>query len=207
MITITRNSIAAAVLLTSASLLAGTGALAQTATNLNCKGCVGKKDLGKNAVTTKAIRKNAIKAAKIKDKAITAAKLGNGATPAGYARNGKDGESVDLSTTPAIVVSVALKAPAAGHAVVVGEGALEFNGNGNNAGCSLGSDAAYDTTIAGIAAGDNNLENEYAHVSRTRILPVTAGVNTFNFICKAQNGEAVRIFNPQISALFVPGAY
>lgn len=207
MITIKRNSIAAAVLLTSASLLAGTGAVAQTATNLNCKGCVGKKDIGKKAVTTRAIKKNAIKAAKIRDKAITAAKLGAGATPAGYAQNGKDGDFVDLSTTPGVVVSVSLKAPAAGHAVVVGEGALEFNGTGNNAGCSLASDTTYDANIAGIAAGDTSTENEYAHVSRTRILPVTAGVNTFNFVCRTQNAQAVRIFNPQISALFVPGAY
>ena len=53
-------------------------ATAQTATDLKCKGCVGKKDIGKNAVKEKNIKKNAVTSAKIKDGTVESSDIKDG---------------------------------------------------------------------------------------------------------------------------------
>ena len=61
------------------AILSGGPAIADTATNLNCSGCVGTGDLGFGAVTTAKIKAGAITASRIKNGNITSNKFGFGA--------------------------------------------------------------------------------------------------------------------------------
>ena len=162
-------------------------AFSQTARNLVCRGCVGKADIGKRAVNP--------------------ARLANSAKPAGLDEGALNGDSVALSTTEKVVVSVTLKAPARGFAHVTGQGMFAFKGTANEAACSVSPDTAYDFATAVSHSGDNAPENAYASFSRTRVVQVGKGANTFHLVCLMENAQSVNVLNPSILAVYVPRRY
>jgi hypothetical protein len=192
-------------------------ASAQTATDLKCRGCVGKKDIGKKAVKSRHIKNGSVKGkdlkdatvetSKLSDGAVTADKLATGAKPTGYAETNRDGEQPPLSTTASAVVSVSLNAPTDGYAYVTGEGLFHFLGAANAAACNVTPGTTHSFDIGGGGSGNNASENAYMGYSGTRVYPVVAGANTFNLVCLTMNAEDVTMINPRISALFVPNQY
>lgn len=172
--------------------LAGLGspAVAQTATDLACKGCVGKRDIGKNAVTGAKIRKNTVRAKH----------LHRSAKPAGVA-SASSLTPVPLTGTYETVFSVSLTAPGPGTVVAT----ASFNAHHINPGSVHGC-----TIVDGTTAGLNTSLNEgtgYVTASLTRPLPVAAaGPVAVNLMCTEAGGN-VEIDNINLIALFVPASY
>lgn len=182
--------IVAAVLLTTGQI-ALAEAVAQPATNLTCKGCVGKKDIGKGAVRSKHVRKGAIK-------------------PKGLHETAKPGggDSFETSNGPIltggddIVATVTVSAPGAGAIHATGSAYIDFNGNSADVFCEV--------TTAAVLGSNYVLQKglQFASLSTTRAFPVTAGGDvTINFVCRRSAGGFVEIHNPSLTALFVPGSY
>ncbi len=184
----------------------GGNATAQTATNLNCKGCVGKKDIGKNAVTRKAIKKNSIKTATIKSGAVTADKLSDSAKPSGGAFKALDGEAIDLTGNDKTIASVDLNAPANGLVVVLAHGFLQFAAQ-DLVGCSISTDEAFDVFSSVQQTGDLPIPDRYKSISTSRVFAASKGPGTYNFVCVTDGGAAVQIANVKLTALFVPQEY
>jgi hypothetical protein len=191
---------------------------AQTATDLKCKGCVGKKDIGKKAVRTRNLKKNAVKAKsladgavtseKITDSAVTAAKiadgavtpdhLGDGAKPAGVASAVEPGP-IELTGSLETAFSIDVEAPGPGSIFAT----ADFYAETAAAiwGCNL---------VSGDEAGLNLIYGKGpgpVPTSLTRTIPVAAaGTVTLNLICTEAGGD-VDISNVNLNVLFVPGSY
>jgi len=184
----------------------GGEASAQTATNLNCKGCVGKKDIGKNAVTKRAIKKNSIKTTAIKNGAVTADKLADGAKPSGGAYQALDNAAIDLLGTDKTIASVGLNAPANGLVVVLAHGYLQFAAE-ELVGCSISTDASIDLPSSVQQTGGDPIPDRYKSISTSRVFVASKGPGTYNFVCVTDGGAAVQIANVKLTALFVPQEY
>jgi hypothetical protein len=184
----------------------GGEASAQTATNLNCKGCVGKKDIGKKAVTKRAIKKNSIKTTAIKNGAVTADKLADGAKPSGAAYQALDNGATNLTNTEEVIASVNLNAPANGLVVVLAHATLQFAAQ-ELAYCSIGPDGSFDAGSSITKTGDNSIPNRFTPISTSRVFPVSSGPGTYNLVCYTDSGAAVQIQNTKLTALYVPQDY
>jgi hypothetical protein len=177
---------------------------AQTATNLKCKGCVGKKDLGKKAVRSKNIKPGAVVNEAIADGAVDAAKLADFAKPAGAAE-ASDFGGLAIINGITVVVSVSIDAPADGFAFVAASGVVKFeDGVGGEEvgicavtdGLALDEDNAVATTVP---------DDTFGAISQTRVFPATKGTNTYRLICDTDAAaDTLAIVNPAINALFVP---
>ena len=195
-------SVALAVLLAAISL--PEGASAQTAKNVICRGCVGSRDIGKNAVKTKHIKDSAVSSAKIKDGAVTPDKLAPTAQPA--AANFSSSEGVDfptLSTSDVVTASVTLNLPAPGVVILNSSGFAIFNDNPSGVVCAI----TKTTSTAGepIVVGQNH------NVTNARRMPIAAtrgfvetaaGSQTYNYVCSAQ-GDA-SLSKVILTAVYVP---
>jgi hypothetical protein len=205
MIAINRSSIAAAVLVTSASLLAGTGALAQTATNLNCKGCISKKDLGKKAVTRKALRNKAVTAKKIKNNSVKPQHMDAAAKPAGvqYDYTFSPAGDVVLDSDYKPVNSIKILVPGPGYVMVNADYSAFDQFADSDARCKVrhnGTDAGNDM-FATLSKGI------YVPAALVRTVQAkAAGVMTIELACSSKSG-APRIKSPSLTALFVPNRY
>ena len=124
--------------------LVPSASVAQTATNLKCKGCVGKKDLGKKAVRKKHIKKNAIRGKHIRSNAIGGAKLGADAKPAAASGVSSSSSVALTSNTPATILAdtIALKTAGALHVTASWTWAAGPNGSSTFA-ASLDSTAIF----------------------------------------------------------------
>ncbi len=182
-----------------AGCLPATTAHAQTARDLNCRGCVGARDIGRKAVTRKHIRPNAITSAAITDGSVSADDLADGAKPAGIASGFVSGP-IYLTGTPEIVFHIDVDAPGAGTIAA----SADFSAATSGAvwSCSLvsGNDAGVNTNFGGGTSG-------YFSASLTRVIPVAgAGPVTINLFCTEAGGN-VQIENINVTALFVPASY
>jgi hypothetical protein len=173
---------------------------ADTATNLVCKGCVGKKDVGRNAVRGKAIRKNAVTSEKVKDGSIAATDLAEGAKPAG-AVEGPVVTDVFLQATDAVINEVTIEAPTAGYVLAAAN--WFFYGSNSSATCGLSKGVAQETGHS-MATGWEGTGGYTG--SAIRFFEVSAGSNTINLVCRETAGN-VLIQNTKATALFVPVAY
>jgi hypothetical protein len=195
----------AAALLVFAMALSGPGrADAAPATNLKCKGCVGSKDLGKNAVKNKNVKTGTIDSRAIKDHSIAPADLSAGATPSGVAFN----ESLATGLVPdtlTSILSATLTAPAAGYAVVTASWTYYANVIDSFASCNL-------TTTTGSGDGFPVLGNSGPSTfyrdpsSTTRTFAVPQGQTTFYLDC-SDVGTNMNYAYPIINAVFVPNKY
>jgi hypothetical protein len=190
-----------------------TDAVAQTASNLKCRGCVGKRDLGKKSVVTRTIKKGAVKAksirdgaieeSKLADGAVTPDKLTDGAKPAGAGFASRLNEGIELGQADTTIESVQVTAPGNGFVVVIAGGLLVFDGS-NKLGCSLTTGTTFDDTSGILLSGDTSNERLYA---RTRIFPATKGTGTYRLVCLKDGVSSVQMANLEMTALFVPASY
>jgi hypothetical protein len=176
--------------------------VAQTATNLKCKGCVGKKDLGKKAVKSKHIRKNQITGAHIKDGRVAAQDLGDDAKPAGIDSVETAG-GFGLSGPAEIIDSVVVSAPGPGTILATGGLTASLDpSSGFYCEVTTGSVTGTQSAKASVAGSSQTLP-----ISNTRAIPVAAAGNvTVNFVCDLFAGS-VNVSAINLTALFVPGSY
>ncbi len=185
--------------------LAGLTALpatAQTATNLQCKGCVGKKDLGKKAVRKKHLKKNTVTGQKIKNGTIGAADLAAGAKPTG-ADSAFGAQAVSIATTT-IVRSVTISAPTAGLVLAVASGTYSIAAS-TGATCSITLGQTLDTTH-GVTGTTSTIAS--VSFAANRLLEVPAGDATINLVCARTFGvNGAAVVNSVLTAAFIPNRY
>jgi hypothetical protein len=177
-----------------ATLILPATATAQTATKLNCNGCVGNKQLGNKAVTNK----------KIKPGTIKNKNLGKDAKAAGVAFVGPtDAPSINGQTQ---VAFVSLAAPGNGYAVVNASGAFAFTGT-DTVECEITEASSTDSTNSFSTRGASaTIGTEGKAFGATRVFPVSGGGNTvIKLVCTA-NGS-VSANNVFMNAIFVPNDY
>lgn len=168
--------------------------VAQTATDLKCKGCVGKKDVGKNAVTSKAIKKRQVKPSD----------LAKSAKPTAVAVSEKvDGSGPTVGNALTVVRTATIKAP--GPGAVVAFFSLVANGAASDSLMICG--ATTGTTIDDqVLSGTDVGLDDVRMVSGARTFPVSAKGNvTVRLICYAFTPPA-RAAYPSLTLLFVPNA-
>jgi len=170
-------------------------ASAQTATNLNCNGCVGKKDLGDSAV-----RSNKIKDGNVKAKDLTV-----GAQP-GYANNIYNNGSVSTGTGGTVT---ALEMPISlpNKANIVATATWQFGLNDNEgADCAirLNSTAYSDTFSNGGHASDVSGLDEYALAATGVFIDANPGLHTVRLVCRADSGDNVTVRKRSLTLVTVP---
>ena len=168
---------------------------AQVASDVACKGCVGKKDLAKNAVTKRAIRKNA----------VTARHLAKSAKPAGVDFVGLDapGGDVTIDSAGQLVASVDVTAPGPGY-IVVNADYVAFSQIADRAvTCGLLSGG----TDIGVSVPADADMGAYRPISFTRTFAAgKAGTYTIDLGCRTKSGD-MKIRYATLTALFVPSRY
>jgi hypothetical protein len=189
-----------------AALLFGAGpgapsdAMAQTATNLVCKGCVGAKDIGKKSVRTKTIKPKAIRSKHVAKEQITQGHLDSTAKPAGL--DFAEATAAKLLTTSEVVASTIVSAPGPGSILAIGS-AVTLVAAGESIVCGVSTGETVDTIFnAGSATSEQNLP-----LTTSRVLPVdAAGDVTVNLVCLPGLGTPT-VGSVSLTALFVPGSY
>jgi len=178
---------------------------AQSAKNLKCKGCVGKKQLGNKAVIESRIRDGAVTSAKIRDGSVGPADLAAAAKPTGAnftsARPAKD-----VGDTPEVLRSLTITAPTPGLVLATASGSFYLEGNAYVI-CSLSLDEAVDDTheIQGQTGATTEITIPF---SGTRIFEVPAGNTTINLVCdRPFDGNNVTVIDSVLTAVFIPNRY
>jgi len=184
----------------------GGDARAATANNVKCNGCVGAKDIGKKAISKKAIQKEAVAAKAIRKGAVKANRLHDKAKPAGIAYAEMDDTGVGIGGNETTMLTVELKAPAAGYVRVTAYGTLEYAAQ-ELVFCSLNTVEAYYDPAAYYATGNSDVENRYKPVAMERLFEVQEGTGTYYYVCRTDGGNAVQIVNPRLIAEYVPQQY
>jgi hypothetical protein len=202
---------AAAVMLALGSL-GVTGAVAQTATNLICDGCVNSKDIKNGSVTGRDIKNRSITGADITDGSITGADIQNGSVaPADLAAPpmvGTNAVSTTVNPLTAIqygqsVASVTLNIPAPGSILLNASALINFWHAPRDAVCYLAKEPG--PYLSGKYAGVSEPTVGPIHtVSVTNVLDeLLVGQQTYNLFCVA-SGTGVSVHAPSITALYVP---
>lgn len=175
-------------------------AIAQTATNLNCKGCVGAKDLGKKSVRTKTVKPKAIRSKHVAKEQITQDHLHSTAKPAGL--DFANATAATELTTSEVVASTIVSAPGPGAIMAIGSTVTLLS--------------AGETIVCGVSTGDtleaivnvgSSTTGQNLPLTTSRVVPVAAaGDVTVNLICLP--GVGTPTVGPRsLTALFVPGSY
>jgi hypothetical protein len=175
---------------------------AETATNLKCKGCVGKKDLGKKAVRQKHIKNNAVTGKKIKNGTIGPADLAAAAKPTGA--DSAFGDQAVAIPTDTTVRSVTITAPTAGLVLAVASGTYSIAAS-TGATCSITLGQTLDTTH-GVAGTTSTIAS--VSFAANRLLEVPAGDATINLVCARTFGSGgAAVVNSVLTAAFIPNRY
>lgn len=193
-------------LFTLAASLTPPAAGAQTATNLKCKGCVGKKDIGRKAVRSKHLKRNAIDSLRIKDGAVEAVDLAAGAKPAGVAFTGDAPNSVALTGVLQSVLSTTVAAPGPGHVVVSAHWTFYTNDDFTSGGCYLATEPGIADGLDQFFYSDDVVNAAYVPAGMSRTIDVPAGQTAIHLNCSETTGD-VSVSNPRMTALFVPTRY
>ena len=225
------SALTAAAFVLSIGLALPETAIAQTATDLKCKGCVGAKDLGKKAVKTKKIRDGAVTSAKIQDGAVTSAKIQNGAVTSAKIQNGavmpadlhstakpsgaafsELNDSITLYNSPTILRQVVINAPSSGIVIANASANAYFTQ-------SIGPQVIYCTIsmnpnspinaddISTAQTGDYDA-NADIPLALVRAFKVEKGINKIYFLCREiSSNYYVYIYDPVLVAFYVPGIY
>jgi hypothetical protein len=177
-----------------------TGAQAQTANNLKCKGCVGTRDLGANAVKTKKIKDGAITTSKIKDGAVTVEKLNQNAKTSVSASRTNTNSFTSLTNTPATVKSVNFDVSGPGAVTLIYSVVLYKNAVSSQAYCYINPLPSFRCVVSGVA------DTGYGLCSGVETIPVSAAGNqTFDLMCVEQVGD-VQYLDTSLSALYTLNA-
>ena len=197
---------------------------AQTATNLECKGCVGKKDIGKKAVTSKHIKDGSIAAVDLQDGAVGSAQLHNDAVTSAKIQNNSVGpddlaaaakpsgvefeESTLSYAIPDVVTtvrSISIDAPVDGYVLAMANWFYYSGSASAYAACFLTTEEN-GATGPHIDGNSGTNTNYRAPASMARTFPVQAGVTTFYLSCY-DGGSFMQLAYPMMNALFVPNRY
>ena len=187
------TTLTAALLLTSFALAAP--ASAQTATNLQCKGCVGKKDLGKNAVRSKNIKKKSVKPSH----------LTGAAKPTGVDFATSD-TLLPLTDNSASLISTTITAPGPGFVVAMASWYFYTGANTIQGRCYLATAPGTEDGPAQIANSEDGTGTYLNPAALIRTIAVSAGNTTVHLNCR-KIGLDMRVASPSLNALFVPNRY
>jgi hypothetical protein len=182
-----------------------TGASAETATDLKCKGCVGKKDIGKKAIRTRNLKKNAVKSKVIKDGSIEPEDLALTAKPTGAADNepAAFGFMQPLSPTYEDIISTTLTAPTEGYVIAIANWYFYITAAAAFPACVVTTESG--SSIGPAAIAGSSAATTVATGSQTRMFEVPAGATTFYLNCSGP--ASTGIVDPHITAMFVPNRY
>ncbi len=188
-------------------VLGAVPANAQAATDLKCRGCVGKVDLGRKAVKGKSIRRNAVRRRHIADRAVDATKLAENATPAAVGSVAASGEIV-FDTTVNTVLSQTVTLETSGQLMVTASWSTEL-GPGVGAICGLTFDSTTLDDLQAIStfnpAGAGALT--FIPGGMVDVYAADAGAHTVRLLCKvAYGGAEATLIAGRMATLYVPGA-
>lgn len=205
------------------TVCAAVSASAQTAKDLRCRGCVGKTDIGRKAVTSGKIRNNAVNTFKIMNGAVTESKIGDGAVTGAKIQDGSVGaadladavkpagadsaegsQTFPISGTPAVVRAVVITAPAAGFVLATASRYFSLDPSSLTT-CSISQNASVDFThaIEGYAPAGVTLHMPF---SGSRLYAVPAGNTAIYLVCSRAGGASI-VYDSVLTALFVPNRY
>ena len=181
-----------------------TEGVAQTATNLKCKGCVGKKDLGKKAVTGKAIKNEAVTSRDIRNNTIAPVDLAPAAKPGGV--DWVDGDQdIDLTGVAMVIRTLVVSAPVPGYVTVLAS--WVFGGTppiNFIAVCGISQTTSIDSNHAVSAEWEANVS--YVPGSAVRTFEVGSGNTAFYLNCRSGAGSPA-IGDSSMTAMFSPNRY
>jgi len=172
-----------------------------TANNLVCNGCVGYKDLGKNAVRSRNIRKNEIKSKHIKNGQLKEKDLNDYAKPA---RGAYDEESPGFALTGGVdtLLMATVEAPGPGSILATGTARMYMPGDGDFA-CEV-------TDVTALGTNQYYYYNyngqQYEFFGQTRGFDVpSAGSYDIYLLCD-EGTASVTVYDRNLTAVFVPAA-
>lgn len=188
-------------LLAVAVLLSAPEAMAQTASDVICTGCVDTRDIRNRAVTRD----------KLQNASVSPAKLAPDAKPSGFAHF----ENATALNLPAdgstiTIAAVTLNAPAGGFAVVSASWYVQIIVAEVTTFCHLVPSGG---PPAGMQRRSISPPGFGVHLDGgaiTRVFPVHPGANVFEVICNGSPTVAaghISFWHPEITALFVPQQY
>ena len=165
--------------------------------------CVDSTDVRPNSLTGISIVDNSLTSTDVQDNSLTATDQADEAG-ADFASDDQFFNNVGVNV---ILRSVTITAPTAGQVIVSASGSSDFDDT-----------AAVETMTCSITTGVNVDSHEiYAWeetansgvnlmpLAGTRGFVVAAGSTTFNFVCSGSG--TVDMYNPSLTAIFVPTAY
>ena len=168
------------------------GAVAQTATDLNCDGCVDTKDIGNEAVTSKKIKNGSVKNADLANNAK--------ATGTHYVLNYDSGPLTE--TTKLMTIKVG--APGKGYVIVQSSGYFYFTSEAGQATCSLTTGTDVPEPSFKANGGDTN-QDRRVPFGAVNVFPVEKGKNKFNLVC-SPTGD-VQVQRANLVGMYVPNKY
>jgi len=195
-------------------------AAAQTAKDLTCKGCVGKKDLGKKSVATTHLRKRAVTAVKIakgavrtpaiNNRAVTPAKLSGSAKPGAVssAEDYLNAVTVDTAsdTAPAEILADTLKVPAKGNVLVHANFDMEMPADSDGTCWVTLNETGYTAERRTYAVNESDADLVFPASITTVFADVSAGKQVIRLLCKRYGATGFDVFDTSLTALFVPNA-
>lgn len=168
---------------------------AQTATNLKCDGCVGRKDIGYHVV---------VGSRHLKHKSVTPSELHDTAKPAGANGFRSPYEYAMGVDTIESIEHTSIVAPGKGVVTVFATWAFHVGALADQASCNLatvkGAEAPYLSTVSGTGS------EFFVPGAAVRTFNVKPGETEFWLNC-SQTAQWVNIWQPSISAIFTPQKY
>jgi len=171
------------------AVLSTTVAEAQTARNLICNGCVGTKDLSRNAVTKKKIAKRAVAPSKLK--APTGAA---GTTPVNRTNIVAD----------QVIQTISVDIPKRGIVVVNASAYARFDTNDSQINCTITDGSTVESPFL-RAAGSTAAADRRSIVAGTRAFEETlSGTKTYNLVCEPNSGDNIDVYDAVMTAIYAP---
>jgi len=173
------------------------------ARDVQCKACVGKKDIGKKAISRNKLRQNAVTTNKIKPGAVNGSRLSSDAKPSGgdFAT-----EATNLPAEVFPIATVDLDVPADGLVFANASAKFQAIGAAGRVLCDL---TELDGSLAQTGAVEANIDADAYHsVSQTRGFPVNKGTVTIYWNCRSIGGAGLIVARPvDLTAIFAPNRY
>ena len=145
-----------------------------TATDLKCKGCVGKKEMGKNAIKSKNIKAGQVKTTNLGNGAVTIGKLDATAKTTTYTAGHRHDPETALSGTPLLMDQTSVAAPGPGAVLVNFSVSLYVDTAGLAQCYVIGDSITTANTLPCVVASDTD---QYLVCSGVQAIPVTTAKN------------------------------
>lgn len=192
-------------------------AVAQSAGNVVCNGCVDSKDIKNKSVGKKDIRGNSVTGPKVKDGSLTGADMMDGSVTAAdmmdeggadFALGPVDFQQLTLADT--VYASVTITAPKAGVVIANATAFVTITSANARLRCSISTGSVIDDSHR-FGASLNGVPNAFGAtqtVSGSRGFNVSAGSTTFNLVCEQFAGSDFAFIGaPHMTAMYFPSQY